>query len=192
MRTVGGTGGASSRSARSAGTWKMTMRRGTWTWGAASPAPPTSKRVSHMSATSPLISGAVGSATGSAGRPRTGCPMRAIFRMAMAHHGPAQVLESSRSDDPGQIGTWDKTGACAPDGLRFRQIRVILRRWEGSAFLFGGWYGGASAEAKAEHPASCRGDCGGPRNHLVAYRGRRTVSGLPGRPRIVGQPVDPE
>ena len=46
--------------------------------------PAASSIVSIMSATSRLISGAPGSGTGSARRNRTRCPMRAIFRMAMA------------------------------------------------------------------------------------------------------------
>ena len=50
---------------------------------AASPTPGASSIVSIMSATSRLISGAPGSGTGSQWRSRTGCPMRAIFKMAI-------------------------------------------------------------------------------------------------------------
>ncbi len=60
--------------------------QGTWTCGAASPAPGASSIVSIMSATRRRISGAPGSATGSARWSRTGLPMRAILRMAMMHH----------------------------------------------------------------------------------------------------------
>ena len=64
---------------------RQTKRRsGTCTCGAARPIPPASSIVSAMSAIRRRISGAVGSSTSSARWRRTGWPMRAIFRMAMA------------------------------------------------------------------------------------------------------------
>ena len=58
--------------ARLSGMWKITSRFGTWTWGAARPMPGASAMVSTMSAISRRISGAFGSATGSATRFSTG------------------------------------------------------------------------------------------------------------------------
>jgi hypothetical protein len=65
-------------------TRKRTTRHGMCTCGAAMPVPPASSIVSRMSSTSRLTQGAVGSAIGSAGRRKTGCPMRAIFSNAIA------------------------------------------------------------------------------------------------------------
>jgi len=52
--------------------------------GAAMPVPPASSIVSTMSATSRPTQGAVGSSTAAEMARNTGCPMRAIFKSAMA------------------------------------------------------------------------------------------------------------
>src|SRR5215472_35143 len=56
--------------------------------------------VSTMSATSRLMAGAVGSATGSARLARTGWPIRAILSIAMALYGTAGRRGQSTSFDP--------------------------------------------------------------------------------------------